>query len=288
MKYTPILLLICHFILYSQAANIFYGLNYGVNRDNCPSYETVQADFRVLKQYTNRIRVYTLKDCNLGVLALRAAQYHKMRIYLGMWVDGTNAFDQELQSLKDLVRYNKLYNVEAIIVGSEVLYRGDLKSWELVDRINQVKAVTKVVPVTTSEVYYKITSDVANVVDFMMMNAFIYWEGTTVEKAAQAMLEHYRGAQNLSQGKLVRISETGWPNQGTPFEQSQPSPENQKQFMLDTLCMTKKQNIDMIWFSAIDEPYKPDREAHFGLLDSNRQLKIDYNQLIDPCMYSKY
>lgn len=49
--------------------------------------------------------------------------------------------------------------------------------------------------------------------------------------------------------------------------------------------MVRSQGIDMIWFSAIDEPYKSGVEGHFGLLDSNRQLKsrYQYDSLINPC-----
>ena len=41
----------------------------------------------------------------------------------------------------------------------------------------------------------------------------------------------------------------------------------------------------MIWFSAIDEEYKQGVERHFGLLDSNRQLKskFRYEELMNPC-----
>lgn len=56
-------------------------------------------------------------------------------------------------------------------------------------------------------------------------------------------------------------------------------------FLLQTLCRTKQQGIEMIWFSAIDEGYKPGVEGHFGVLDSNRQLKKEYSyeKLMNPC-----
>lgn len=50
--------------------------------------------------------------------------------------------------------------------------------------------------------------------------------------------------------------------------------------------MAKTNGIDMIWFSAFDEDYKPAGvEGHFGLLDSNRQLKktFKYGELANPC-----
>lgn len=55
--------------------------------------------------------------------------------------------------------------------------------------------------------------------------------------------------------------------------------------MMKTLCKTKELGIDLLWFSAIDEPYKPGVESHFGLLDSNRLLKpgYTYEGLMNPC-----
>ncbi|CEP08397.1 hypothetical protein [Parasitella parasitica] len=266
------------------ASSPFYGLNYGVNKDSCPSFETVKRDFRILSQYTNIVRVYSIKDCDMGQLALQASQENKLKIYLGMWIDKTDSFEKEYMALQRLASVNSFYNVEAIIVGSEVMYREDMSSDELVKRINKVKNLVgpKGVKVTTSEVYYKYHSDIVDAVDFLMMNAFIYWEGEHIDKAVDALKQHFLTVKSISKGKVVRISETGWPDQGEQFKDSVPLPEYQK----ETLCMTRTLGIEMIWFSAVDEVYKPGVEGHFGLLDSNRRLKsfYQYEDFMNPCI----
>ncbi|GAA5800265.1 glycoside hydrolase superfamily [Helicostylum pulchrum] len=268
-------------------SNAFYGLNYGVNTNACPTLEDVKHDFRAISQYTNIVRIYSVKDCDLGDLALKASRATKLRLYLGMWVDKTDSFDKELSALKRISESNPFYNVEAVIVGSEVMYRDDLQSSELVDRIGKVKELlaSQGTKVTTADVYYKFTPEIIDAIDFVMMNAFTYWEGVPIEAAPDTLLEHYRHVQSISNGKLVRISETGWPDQGNQNKESIPTPENQKDFMLKTLCKTKEQGIEMIWFSAIDETYKPGVESHFGLLDSTRKLKSEYtyDRLMSPC-----
>lgn len=152
-------------------SSAFYGLNYGVSKEACPSFDTVKRDFRILSQYTNTVRVYSLKDCDIGQRALQASQEAKMKIYLGMWIDKTDSFDQEYEALKRIASSNSFYNVEAIIVGSEVMYREDMTADELAKRINKVKALVgpKGVKVTTSEVYYKFYPEVIEAVDFLMM-----------------------------------------------------------------------------------------------------------------------
>jgi glucan 1,3-beta-glucosidase len=170
MKFTVLILVSCS-LLASVSADIFYGLNYGVSKDACPSYETVNRDFRILSQYTSIIRVYSVKDCNIGEMALKASQANRLKVYLGMWVDKTDSFDKELAALQQLVSSNSLYNVEAIIVGSEVMYREDMESSELVNHIEDVKRLVKPngVQITTSDVYYKFNPDVVDAVDFVMM-----------------------------------------------------------------------------------------------------------------------
>ena len=58
-------------------------------------------------------------------------------------------------------------------------------------------------------------------------NAFIYWEGKQVNEAADLLLEHYDHVKSISNGKQVRISETGWPDEGEINNESVPSIENQ-------------------------------------------------------------
>ena len=50
----------------STTGNEFYGLNYGLNIFECPSYYTMKNDFSILKQYTNRIRIFGTGLCNQG------------------------------------------------------------------------------------------------------------------------------------------------------------------------------------------------------------------------------
>lgn len=60
-------------------------------------------------------------------------------------------------------------------------------------------------------------------------NAFIYWEGEHIDNAVDKLKEHFLTVKSISKGKVVRISETGWPDQGEQFKDSIPLPENQKE-----------------------------------------------------------
>lgn len=86
-------------------------------------------------------------------------------------------------------------------------------------------------------------------------------------------MDHYQDAVSRAQGKPVRISETGWPSAGENYGASIASEENQKLYLSNVLCQTRKNNIDMLWFSAFDEPYKSGVEQHWGIMNSDKTLK---------------
>ncbi|KAI7869049.1 glycoside hydrolase superfamily [Spinellus fusiger] len=268
-------------------AQYFYGLDYGIDQTKCPSLEEITNDFRALKPYTQRLRIFSLSVCNQGALALQASQAVGLHLYLGLWIDRPETFDSELKALADITSQYSLENVEAAIVGSEVLYRGDTDADSLAAYIQKVKAILgpKGVQVTNADVYYKLPPNVIQQVDFVMMNAFPYWEGVTVEQGAATLMSHYDYVKTISQGKPVRISETGWPAGGGNFGASIASPENQALYLSKVLCITKQRNIDLFWFSAKDEPYHTGVEATWGLLYPNTTLKsaISLSTLQNPC-----
>ncbi|KAG2200354.1 hypothetical protein INT47_002268 [Mucor saturninus] len=257
----------------------FYGLNYGINSNACPSYEQIKGDFEKIQLYTNRVRTFSMSVCNQGALALQAANELGMNIYLGMWIDTPATFEAEMAALTNVMQSGASFDkVDAIIVGSEVLYRKDTDENTLADYIKKVGQLVrpKGIQVTTADVYYEFPPVVVAELDFLMMNAFPYWEGVTVENGATTLIEHFNSAVlGKSLGKPVRISETGWPSSGPNFGASIASPENEKLYLSNALCLTRKNNIDMIYFSAFDEPYKAGVEAHWGIMNPDGTLKTD-------------
>jgi glucan 1,3-beta-glucosidase len=95
-----------------------------------------------------------------------------MNIYLGMWVDRPETFDSEFGALKALVASGANFdNVDAIIVGSEVIYRKDATADMLASYIRQVRDLVNPlgVKVTTSEVFYDFSPPIVEAADFLMM-----------------------------------------------------------------------------------------------------------------------
>ncbi|KAI9266645.1 glycoside hydrolase superfamily [Phascolomyces articulosus] len=209
--------------------------------------------------------------------AIVATQELDMRLYLTLWIDQNPAsFENEFWTLQNLIAKRDFHNVDGIIVGSEVLYRGDATIPQLLDYIQHVKDLVagKGIPITSADTFNKMVPEIVAPLDFVMINVFPYWEGVSIDRAVDQLMAHYDETVNRVGSKVVKISESGWPSQGEPVGAAVASPENQNRYLREVLCRTRQRGIDMLWFSAIDEPYKQDVEGHFGIFDTfTRSLK---------------
>ena len=74
------------------------------------------------------------------------------------------------------------------------------------------------------------------------------------------------------------ITETGWPSQGTPLKDAQPSYENAVRYFLNMQKWSAEENIEMFYFTSFDESWKVGDEgdvgAYWGLWDKNEKLKF--------------
>ncbi|CAO3688338.1 unnamed protein product [Umbelopsis ramanniana] len=279
------------FVIQKRDSNTFHAINYGIDQNDCPTLSSIKQQLTTLKAYTTRIKTFTLTGCDEGNLIMQATQSLGLRIYLGLWVGSdANAFEAEKNKLIELAHAYSFSNVDGIVVGSEALYRGDVSPETLAGYISDVKKSLSGagvnVPVATADVYYKWDPAVVAQVDFLMMNAFPYWEGVTVDNAVSTLFNHYDHVQSLSTGKPVVIGETGWPTHGSSFEAAVASVPNQETYMKGVLCQVRQRNIKLCWFEGLDEAYKgSDVEGNWGFLDASGNPKSSsYSSIFqNPC-----
>ena len=245
---------------------------------------------KILKHMANAVRTYGLVDCGLGEKFLLAAKRARVKLLLGMWLsddEGVNA--QEIEELGRL-RAQGLRRVIGLVVGSEVLWRGDLTMNRLIEYINQVRGMVPEIPVTTAEPWhiwagldnrYPDPTPLVEAVDFIFPNIHPYWEGICLDQAVNAVFERLGIVQEAYPAKKAVISETGWPTNGEPSECAIPSPRNQRRFLKRFLCRAQKAKIDFYYFEGFDEKWKapPEVEAHWGFYDSDRTPKHPFDTL---------
>jgi len=165
-------------------------------------------------------------------------------------------------------------------VGNEVMLREDMSEDALLGFIQRVKEALPGVAVGYVDAYllFEKHPRITAACDVVMTNCYPFWEGCPREQAMaymQTMLARTRAA---APGKRVLISETGWPDQGSPFEGSVPSPEGAMQYFVDTSRWARDAGIELFYFSAFDEAWKAGAEgdvgAYWGLWEADGRPKF--------------
>ena len=135
----------------------------------------IEEDLALLSKYTDCIRTYSVDDGRADVL--ESARRHGLKVLHGIWVSSDPA--KTRQQIETTVALAKAYPdvIAAVVVGNEVLLRGEMSSTDLIGYIRQVKAQVPM-PVTYADVweFWLRYPDVQSAVDFVTIHVLPYWE----------------------------------------------------------------------------------------------------------------
>lgn len=284
----------------SAIGELAFNLGVKNNDGTCKSVTQYESDLSILKDYTNTIKVYAASDCNTLQNLGPAAEAEGFKIFVGVWPTDDTHFEAEQEALKSYLPSIKTSTVAGFLVGSEALYREDLTASELADKINTIRDLVADIKDSEGNSYSGTqvgTVDSWNVLvagynapaiqasDFVMANAFSYWQGQVMSNASYSFFDDIMQAlQTIQSTKgstdiTFWVGETGWPSDGTNFESSYPSVDNAKQFWQEGICAMRAWGVDVIVFEAFDEDWKPntsgtsDVEKHWGVWTSEDSLK---------------
>ena len=234
----------------------------------------LEDDLARLSKITACIRTYSIEAGLDRVPAL--ARKYGLSVLQGIWVGYDPVRNKkELEAGIKVVKENPDV-VKGVIVGNEVLLRGEMSPMELSETIRQVKAEVGNIPVTYADVweFWERNKGLAADVDFVTIHILPYWEDLPVSAAdAGPHVDEIR--QHMAEafpGKEILIGETGWPSAGRMREEALPSPSNQALVMHDILGLAKRQGYRVNVIEAFDQPWKRQLEGtvggHWGLLDA--------------------
>jgi exo-beta-1,3-glucanase (GH17 family) len=232
----------------------------------------IDEDLALLAKYTDCIRTYSVDDGRDDVLA--SARRHGLKVLHGIWV--SHDVDKTRQQVEATVAYAKAYPdvIKAVVVGNEVLLRGEMSAATLSDIIREVKARVPM-PVTYADVweFWLRYPDVENAVDFVTVHILPYWEDFPIPAARAA--EHVadiRGRVAAAfPGKEIVVGEFGWPSAGRMREGARPSPSNQALALTETLALAAREHFQLNVIEAFDQPWKRALEGtvggYWGIID---------------------
>jgi glucan 1,3-beta-glucosidase len=246
----------------------------------------IDEDLAQLKHITDCVRTYSV-DHGLDQIA-EIAKRHGMKVLQGLWL--SNLPELSRKQVTTAVALAKRFPdvIAAVIVGNEVLLRGEMAAPDLVRTIREVKAQVAM-PVSYADVweFWLRHRDVANAVDFVTIHILPYWEDFPIpahDAAAHVDAIHARMVAAFP-GKDVLVGEFGWPSAGRMREGALPSPVNQARTMHEVVDHSRRGNYRVNLIEAYDQPWKRQLEGtvggHWGLFDAyRRQAKFAWGGLV--------
>ncbi len=243
------------------------------------SSDQIADDLAQLAKLSKCVRIYSVENGLDKVPEL--ASKVGLKVILGAWIGRDRM--KNAQMIESTLSLVKLYPevITAIIVGSEVLLRGEMFALDLRQTIRSVKAQVSI-PVSYADVweFWMRNPDVSDDVDFVTVHMLPYWEDFPVraEDAAAHVDDLRKQMVAAFPGKEILIGETGWPSTGRMRDGALPSRINQARFISELLDRARREDFRVNMFEAYDEPWKRQWEGtvggHWGLLDGdNRKLK---------------
>lgn len=244
-----------------------------------PGTEISAAQIRerlaLIQPYVRWVRSFSCKEGNELIPGI--ARENGLQTMVGVWLDDDR--EQNEVEIANAIAVANAGHADILGVGNEVLLRGDLTEDELLDYIRRVKHAVNNVPVGYVDAYFEFVDHprITAACDVLLANCYPFWEGCPAEHALLYMKEMYRRVVNVANGKRVIISETGWPNVGTPTKGAVPSFANAIKYFIDTCQWAEQDGIEIFYFSSFDETWKVGAEgdvgAYWGLWDKDGKPK---------------
>jgi exo-beta-1,3-glucanase (GH17 family) len=229
------------------------------------SAEQIDQDLALLSRYTDCIRTYSNANGLDQIPAI--AQRHGLKMLMGLWLANNVALNrQQVATAIDLAKkYPDV--ISAVVVGNEVLLRGELSATDLGAIIREVKSQVSM-PVTYADVweFWLRHSDLQNDVDFVTIHILPYWEDLPLPAsvAAAHVADIREKVARAIPNKEIVIGEVGWPSAGRMREAARPSPSNQARVITETLELARRRNFRVNVIEAFDQPWKRALEGSTG------------------------
>jgi exo-beta-1,3-glucanase (GH17 family) len=238
--------------------------------------EQIAEDLRRLSAVTSCVRTYSAAGTQGKVTRLAAKQ--GLKVLQGIWI-GRNLAENRREIEAALLLARRYPGViQALIVGNEVLLRGELGAPKIKTYLEEVRRRSGL-PVTYADVweFWLKAPELVPAVDFVTIHILPYWEDEPV-KAGDAV-DHIRAVRSrvadAFAGKEIWIGEVGWPSEGRMRDGALPSPANQAMVLSGVVEAAKAGGWKINLIEAFDQPWKRLLEGtvggYWGLFDDTAQ-----------------
>ena len=246
----------------------------------------IEEDLVRLKPVTDCVRTYSV-DHGLDQIPEIAGR-HGMKVMLGLWLSSRPDLSRHQTETAIALARRFPEVIQSVVVGNEVLLRGEMSAPDLANTIRAVKAQVAM-PVTYADVweFWLRYREIATAVDFITIHILPYWEDfpIPVERAAAHVGSIRRQVAAAFPNREILIGEFGWPSAGRMREGALPSRANQARIVQEVLAQAKRDNYRINVIEAFDQPWKRKLEGtvggHWGLYDAyDRQPKYSWGAAV--------
>ena len=236
----------------------------------------IRRRLEIIKPYCEWVRSFSCIEGN--ELIPRIAKEYGMKTLVGAWLG--NDMKKNEEEIEGLLKLAKEGLVDIASVGNEVMYRKEMSEDTLIAFINRVKQAIPGIPVGYVDAYYEFSNrpKITEACDVILTNCYPFWEGCHIDYSFLYLKQMYQQAVEAGKGKRVIITETGWPSEGSGFEESRAGKINFLKYFIDAQIWSDEDDIEMFYFSSFDESWKTGDEgdvgAFWGLWDKHEVLKF--------------
>ncbi|MEO8935564.1 MAG: hypothetical protein ABI277_17995 [Burkholderiaceae bacterium] len=239
----------------------------------------IDEDLKALSRRFDCVRTYSVGQGLDQVPAI--ARRYGMKVLLGAWLSRDPVENAEELAQAIRVANQERDVIRAIVVGNEVLLRGELPQRTIAEHLRTVRAATGL-PVTYADVweFWLKYREVAPAVDFITIHILPYWEDEPVkiDYAIAHVDAIYRQMQAAFPGREFLIGETGWPSEGRQRWQAVPSRVNEARFFREFMTFVEQTHLPYNVIEAFDQPWKRKLEGtvggYWGLYDDDLNDKF--------------
>src|SRR5215475_11436407 len=225
----------------------------------------IEEDLAKLAHLTGCVRTYATDNGLDQVPAI--AQRLGLKVLQGLWL-GRDRQKNRIQIDTTIALAKRYPNaINGIVVGNEVLLRGELGVEDIAAVLREVKTATGM-PVTYADVweFWLRNRELAAAVDFITIHVLPYWEDFPI--AADMAAAHVDGIRSrvaaTFPGKEILIGEVGWPSAGRMREGALPSRANQAHVLEEVMARARAKNYRVNLIEAFDQPWKRYLEGTVG------------------------
>jgi len=264
----------------------YSGYRQGQNPDTgvYPSQTEILEDMNILAKHWALIRTYGSDRHSEDVLEVIRREKIPIKVLLGAWLGiepGSEAANAK--QVSTCIRLANAYRdvVAGVSVGNEILITWSNHKVPLDNAIRYVRMVkdSVSVPVTVADdfTFWRDSgSRLADAVDFVSMHTYPMWGKVDIDSAMAVTVRHYESVKNALPGKTIVITEAGWATftEGVMHAPKAGDEVKQKRYFKELMTWSMKNNVNVFFFEAFDEPWKgTGTEGHWGLFSVDRKAK---------------